>query len=262
MKFSGAIYLMLGVLGFAAAVFVPLVIYRSGTPALPIWVSAASPGPLSAAHAFLGTQCESCHTPNQGIRAESCITCHAPDAFILAKQSTAFHAMIKECRGCHVEHQGTNVRPIKMDHSVLTEASTRAARDGTSPGQQPTTTGMAALLRSLKGAIGTGPASDGEVLDCASCHSFRDRHRALFGQQCADCHATQTWKIAGFLHPSPRSQDCNQCHQAPPSHFMMHFEMVSKGVARQEHATVRECFLCHQTTSWNDIRGAGWYKHH
>lgn len=22
------------------------------------------------------------------------------------------------------------------------------------------------------------------------------------------------------------------------------------------------CRACHQTTSWNDIKGVGWYKHH
>ncbi|MBI3736827.1 hypothetical protein HY256_09975 [Candidatus Sumerlaeota bacterium] len=53
-----------------------------------------------------------------------------------------------------------------------------------------------------------------------------------------------------------------QCHQAPPSHYMMHFEMVSMKVAGQEHAEVSQCYLCHQTTAWNDIRGVGWYKHH
>ena len=43
---------------------------------------------------------------------------------------------------------------------------------------------------------------------------------------------------------------------------MMHFKMVSMKVAGQEHADVTQCFLCHQTTSWNDIKGVGYYKHH
>ena len=30
----------------------------------------------------------------------------------------------------------------------------------------------------------------------------------------------------------------------------------------QPHADVRQCFLCHQTTAWNDIKGLGRYKHH
>jgi len=260
-KFSVALYLALGVLGLAAAVLVPMVIYRSGTQALPIWRIAASPGPLSAAHAFLGTQCESCHTPDRGIEAGSCITCHAPDALMLAKQSTAFHATIGECRGCHAEHQGAEIRPIKMDHLVLTEAGLRASHAAMAPGQ-PAIVGAAATQSFLATVTGQGSTAGDQQLDCASCHSFRDKHQGLFGQQCADCHATETWKIARFLHPSPKSQECNQCHQAPPSHYMMHFGMMDQGITGQRNARVEQCFMCHQTDSFNDIKGVGWFKMH
>ena len=43
---------------------------------------------------------------------------------------------------------------------------------------------------------------------------------------------------------------------------MMHFQMISAKVGRQPSAKVNQCFLCHQTTVWNDIKGVGWYKHH
>ena len=43
---------------------------------------------------------------------------------------------------------------------------------------------------------------------------------------------------------------------------MMHFKMISMSVARMGYAEVNQCFLCHQTTSWNDIKGVGFYKHH
>lgn len=261
MKIAGAIYLTLGILGLAIAILVPVVIYRSGTSALPIWVNAASPGPLSVGHAFLGSQCESCHTPNQGVTAAACITCHAPDALALAKQSTAFHATIGQCQGCHIEHQDANSRPTKMDHSVLIEASLRSTPSGTGWEQSPAP-GMEALLRSLAETVRARQVAEGEMLVCASCHGFRDRHRALFGQQCADCHATETWKIAGFLHPSPKSQDCNQCHQAPQSHFMMHFSMMGRRITGQRSARVEQCYLCHQPGSFNDIKGVGWFKMH
>lgn len=261
MKITGAIYLTLGILGVAAAMLVPVVISRSGTSALPIWSSAAIPGPLSAAHAFLGTQCESCHTPNMGIKAASCITCHAPDALALAKPATAFHATIQECRGCHIEHQGRGLRPIKMDHSVLVTVALKAGATRTTPGQ-PAASDFVALLRSLGGARGNGTVVERDVLDCASCHGFQDKHLAMFGQQCADCHTTETWKIAGFLHPSPKSQDCNQCHQAPRTHFMMHFGMMDQGITGQRSARVEQCYLCHQTDSFNDIKGVGWFKMH
>ncbi len=259
LKITAAMYLALGILGLATAVLVPAVIYRSGTQALPIWRAAASPGPLSAAHAFLGAQCESCHTSDRGIRAASCITCHAPDALVLAKQSTAFHATIQDCRDCHVEHRSADVRPIRMDHSLLTKIGLRG---GAKTVLVPPATAGAAVRRFLAGVGGSGTATDSEVLDCASCHSFRDKHQGLFGRQCADCHSTETWKIAGFLHPSPRSQYCNQCHQAPPSHYMVHFGMMDQGITGQRNARVEQCFMCHQTDSFNDIKGVGWMKMH
>ena len=100
------------------------------------------------------------------------------------------------------------------------------------------------------------------LLNCATCHQTKDRHRGLFGNDCAQCHGTTKWTLPEFRHPSPVSQSCAQCHQAPPSHYMMHFKMISMSIARMEKAEVNQCFLCHQTTSWNDIKGAGFYKHH
>jgi hypothetical protein len=100
------------------------------------------------------------------------------------------------------------------------------------------------------------------VLNCATCHANKDRHVKLFGQDCARCHGTNKWTVPEFRHPSPQSLDCAQCHQAPPSHYMGHFHMVSARVAGRHHARVDQCYLCHQTTSWNDIKGVGWYKHH
>lgn len=47
-----------------------------------------------------------------------------------------------------------------------------------------------------------------------------------------------------------------------PGHYMEHFAMVSQRVARRERTPVRECFECHRTSAWNDIRGVGFYKHH
>lgn len=261
MKLPAAIYLTLAVLGLAAVLLVPLVIYRSGTPALPIWPTLTSPGPLSSAHAFLGEHCESCHTPNKPIAAVSCITCHAPEPLLLAKQSTAFHATVGECGGCHIEHRGATTRPIAMDHSALTAAGFKATHSGTVIGKSATPDAVA-LQHFLAGVTGDTSVADAEVLDCASCHAFRDKHRELFGKQCADCHKTETWKIAGYLHPSPKSQECVQCHQAPPSHYMMHFEMMDKMISGQKNARVEQCFACHQTDSFNNIKGAGWFKMH
>lgn len=100
------------------------------------------------------------------------------------------------------------------------------------------------------------------MLNCMSCHATKDRHQGNLGTNCVQCHTTGKWTVSEFRHPSPRSTNCAQCHQAPPSHNMMHFSMMSAPIARQPNAKVNQCYLCHQTTSWNDIKDVGWIKHH
>jgi hypothetical protein len=257
-KKLGFVYTVLTTVAVVVAVAVVAGLYRSGSASVPGWSRLFQPGPLSSRHAFLNGQCEACHTPTKGIEANTCIACHATAAADLGKQPTAFHASIQDCRGCHVEHQGAN-RPTKIDHAVLVRVATRST-----PGAPSRATIPQQMVEDMASYLGTRMLQSAEktYLDCASCHSNRDPHRELFGRDCASCHETNTWRVARYLHPSPTSRDCAQCHQAPPSHYMMHFEMVSKTVARQEHANVNQCFICHRTDSFNDIKGAGWYKHH
>lgn len=244
--------------GAVVAVMVVLGLYRSGSTSVPSWPRLFQPGALSAKHAFLADKCETCHTPVRGIEATTCIACHVTAAADLAKQSTAFHADAQDCRGCHAEHLGA-ARPIKMDHAALLRIGSHmavgSAGHPTVPRQM--VEDLAAFLE-----IRLSQPTERKELACSNCHSNRDPHRTLLGSDCAGCHETTTWRVAGFLHPSPTSRDCSQCHQAPPSHYMEHFEMVSKSVARQEHANVNECYLCHRTDAFNDIKGIGWYKHH
>jgi hypothetical protein len=221
-------FLLLGVLALALAVG-PMP--KSWATA---WQPLASPGPLSGAHAFLEKNCVACHTPGKGVEAASCIACHAANTELLSLPRTAFHARISTCTPCHLEHQGLRRRPTAMDHEVLARA--RETHPNVSPEEA--------------------------ILDCARCHATQDPHAGLFGQDCARCHATAGWALAEFRHPSPRSTQCAQCHQAPPSHFMEHFRMVSARVARQPAARVEQCYQCHQVDAWNNIKKVGWYKHH
>ena len=258
MKKLGIFYTALIAIAVVGGITTVVALYHSGSSSVPGWQSFFQPGALSVKHAFLGDKCEACHTPIRGVEATACITCHFTAAADLGKQPTAFHANIQDCRGCHVEHQGAT-RPTKIDHAALLRIGSHLAV-GTAghPGvSRQMVNDMAAFL-----GVRVSQSAEKNGLGCASCHSNRDPHRELFGRDCAGCHDTATWRIAGFLHPSPTSRDCAQCHQAPPGHYMMHFEMVSKTVARQEHAQVNQCFLCHRTNSWNDIKGIGWYKHH
>ena len=242
---------------------------RSGVLSKTAWQRMALPGELSRAHAFLEHNCAACHTAGKGAEASKCIVCHANDESLLQRQPTAFHADVKSCRECHGEHQGVDRRPSTMDHGALAKIGLRTleAERRTGAGPDPR---LADLLSWV--AKDLPPSPDGTVsprltpheaaLSCATCHATKDRHLKRFGEDCAKCHETAKWTIPGFRHPSPRSTDCAQCHQAPPSHYMMHFQMISTKVGCQPNAKVNQCFLCHQTTVWNDIKGVGWYKHH
>ena len=238
------------------------------------WQHTVLPGELSQPHAFLENNCAACHTSGKGVEAQNCTVCHANNHNLLQRQPTAFHANIQNCAACHLEHQGRVPRTTKMDHFALAQIGFR----GIERQRQPAPVDAPALKRWLT-EMKTAPHQaahpnlrpEEALLNCAACHQTKDRHVGLFGSDCASCHATDKWTIAEFRHPSASSQSCAQCHQAPPSHYMMHFNMVSKKIARQEDAQVAECcgpvdvsqcYRCHQTTSWNDIRGVGWYKHH
>ncbi len=211
------------------------------------WQLVYQPGALSHSHAFLSHQCTACHTPPiKGVTTVGCVTCHADNQKLLKRQSTAFHAHVTSCKECHREHQGGEKPPLTMDHESLASIGLRIATK-----KEPN------LVR-----INPHESVLINQLNCATCHGNQDRHRGLFGTTCISCHSTQSWKIAEYRHPSPNNRACAQCHQAPPSHYMGHFEMVSEKVAGIEHAQVNQCFLCHRTTSWNDIQGVGWYKHH
>jgi hypothetical protein len=229
---------------------------------------AVRPGELSQPHAFLENNCTACHTPVKGVEAKNCIVCHADNKTLLQRQPSAFHADITTCTTCHAEHQGRIPSTTKMDHVALALIGAK---------QQPVTANPASLagagtilawLRSQQpgGGEATVPnphlSPEETLLNCAACHSTKDRHRGLLGSDCAQCHGTIKWTLPEFRHPSPVSQSCAQCHEAPPSHYMMHFQMISMKIAGVEKAEVSQCFLCHQTTSWNDIKGVGFYKHH
>jgi hypothetical protein len=206
----------------------------------------------------------------KGPESSQCIACHANDVALLQRQPTAFHARIGTCRDCHFEHQGAGRHGTLMDHDALIRIALRPRQSdgcGTAEAERL----REQLVSWIKQSDRTGGPASREnthltsreaALDCAACHGTKDRHFQYFGRDCAECHRTMAWTIPEFRHPSPRNTECAQCHQPPPSHSMEHFHMVSAKVARQPTARVDQCFLCHQTTSWNDIKGVGWYKHH
>ena len=201
-----------------------------------------SPGPLSPGHAYLANRCTSCHEPTVGVTVAKCTGCHANAERLLGRQPTAFHASIQECATCHVEHQNTGIRPVAMDHVELAKigARTLVRASQTDAGSASTLKSLQTWLRiRIPGQFDESAAR--EALNCTGCHATKDRHLGFFGKDCAQCHLTVNWRIAGFQHPAPSNLDCAQCHQAPPSHYMMHFDMISKKIAGQEDERVAGC---------------------
>ncbi|MBN4077718.1 cytochrome c3 family protein [Nitrospina gracilis] len=230
------------------------------------WEALAEPGPLSQAHATLENNCSACHTTVIGVEANKCILCHANNQSILKRQPTAFHANIQTCKECHLEHRGRNQRPTVMDHIALAKIGLKqmADPDNSSDEERNKASQFKFWLSHLD--FPNEPRkkiSPRElILNCMTCHRNEDVHFGFFGKRCEDCHVTKTWAVSKYKHPSARSMDCSQCHQAPPSHYMKHFKMISQKVAGKPKARVDQCFLCHQTTSWIDILETGLYKHH
>jgi hypothetical protein len=263
MKIVSRMKLAAVVAGLAGAAVLLVVLLRdTSLGEAATWQRQASPGRLSASHAFLENHCAACHTSVKGVEAANCVACHANNESLLQRQPTAFHSEVSSCRECHPDHQGGRRPPTAMDHAGLARIGLRQLGAGDGAGKL-----LVAWIKRQERAGGTwtGPAHITPLeaaLNCATCHANKDRHLGLFGQDCAQCHATPQWTIPEFRHPSPRSTDCGQCHQAPPSHYMGHFHMVSRKVAGNPRARVNQCYLCHQTTAWNDIKGVGWYKHH
>jgi len=224
------------------------------------WQRLASPGDLSKAHRSL--DCDSCHSAVVGVERTKCVVCHANETAVLQRQPTAFHADVGKCGECHLEHAGGVTPPVRMNHDAMARIAISELEQGSEEDTERKSR-LVAMQRWLRSPGRPARLSPQEaLLDCTRCHSNDDRHFDLFGSGCADCHVTDAWTIPEFQHPPPGSRDCAQCHQAPPSHYMMHFKMISRRVANKPHADVRQCFSCHQTTSWPDIRSVGWYKHH
>ena len=267
MKFRNAIILVILVFGGLASTFFAFSPRHRDKTVRTIlspsfWQHMVAPGELSKPHTFLENNCAACHTPVKGVEAKNCIVCHADNKSLLQRQPSAFHAEISECAACHLEHQGRVPSTTKMDHVALAHIGLKQVQKSATA-HDPQLDALIAWMKQTDAAPHTPQLQRAESqLNCATCHQTKDRHRGLFGNDCAQCHDTTKWTIADYRHPSSASQSCAQCHQAPPSHYMMHFKMISMTVSHMEKAEVNQCFLCHQTTSWNDIKGVGFYKHH
>lgn len=234
-------------------------------------------------------KCIACHADNLALlqrqptafhaNIQTCIGCHVEHQGTVRMPTSMDHALLAKLghkqlnvatlnEGLSLEDIETAVKLLDKTPRTVTQAPLASAQSSNK--QMSGDSNMSAETK-----IAVEPPSLPELpvnhprfsavessLNCVSCHATKDRHQGLLGTNCVQCHATTQWTVSEFRHPSPRSTNCAQCHLAPPSHNMMHFSMMSAPIARKPNTKVNQCYLCHQTTSWNDIKGVGWIKHH
>ncbi|NVO06708.1 MAG: class III cytochrome C family protein [Rhodoferax sp.] len=177
-----------------------------------------SPGPVSAGHAAIATDCFACHAPLRGAAASRCMACHAlPDIGLRNTQGkpivrktlkVSFHQDLLEqdCMACHSDHAGPK----------LTQTSRKPFSH--------------ALLRST---VRT---------QCQTCHRApADTLHTKITGNCSQCHAQNAWKPASFDHDQAFALDedhnvaCSTCH-------------VGNDYSRYT------CYGCHEHTLQNVLR--------
>ena len=229
-----------------------------------------SPGPLTRAHGKLegSTHCLDCHDPKEGVAATKCLACHEA----LAKRIGAgkgLHARpeYRDCRQCHVEHQGTEFALVywgKPGQAAFDHALTGHALTGK---HAKLACAECHKTRSFLGALA----------ECASCH--RDEHRGQFqGRPCSSCHGEQAWKPApGFDHARTSfpltgrhaGVGCERCHTSrqPDAKAPGQSYRLFRVTAGRECAGCHEdphkgrlgsaCTTCHATSGWKQAKTAG-----
>ncbi|WP_310533470.1 cytochrome C [Novosphingobium sp.] len=212
-----------------------------------------TPGPLSNAHARLESNCNGCHSAfRKEAQNSKCSACHKGIAGDIAG-GTRFHgkfgpARSGNCKSCHSEHKGRNVRLIGLNASTFNHNFSAFPLTGKHAKVACTTCHRQA------------PHYRGAPHDCASCHAAKDPHRGQLGRACANCHSTSGWKpVQGFDHArtgfaltgAHRSQTCASCHAG------QRWKGIGKTCASchakdDAHRGSRgtNCASCHTTATW------------
>ncbi len=212
----------------------------------------------------VGSDCRSCHdpaswkvadfdhaktgTPLAGRhRAVACTRCHV-------RPATTVHLKLQPCAACHKDphrgafkqdcaacHNENGFRGAPFDHAAKTKFPLA--------GRHRTQTCIACHKRAGE--------FRGLSAQCASCH--KDPHGAQLGTACAQCHDTESFRIARYTHPrfpdffggQHASLRCDQCHRGPvASRVYKNLSIECASCHRDVHqGQFPQCTSCHSVAA-------------
>lgn len=189
-----------------------------------------TPGPLSAAHAKLESNCAACHESfSKASQNARCLSCHKGIASDL-KASAGYHGKFQparsaQCKACHSDHKGRGYALVRFNPKNFNHSFT----------DYPLVGGHAKAACS--GCHAPGKRFRGTPTACVDCHGKKDPHRGGLGRACQSCHTVTAWKpIKPFDHAKTgyilagahKSATCASCH-----------------AGQRWKGTPRQCIACH-----------------
>ena len=189
--------------------------------------SVMAPGKLSQAHAKYDDDCAQCHVRfKRQEQSRLCLDCHK-ETRADVNAHAGYHGKMKQqdCRECHTEHQGRDMRLYTLDKKQFDHALTDYPLKAKHQKVECEKCHVAGKL--YRKAPDT----------CVACHRKDDKHKGSLGDTCADCHDATSWKDFRYDHGKTKfalsgkhvDTKCEACHL--------------KGVYKD---TPKTCFACHQ----------------
>lgn len=239
-----------------------------------------SPGDLSKYHSkFEGmSNCTECHDLGKDVSNQKCIECHT-EIKSLIENNRGYHSseeVKKEnCYKCHSEHFGREFQIIRFDKDAFDHNLTGYKLTGKHADTDCANCHKADFI------LDDELKKDNDTFlgleqDCKSCHD--DFHRNSLGENCADCHGTESFRPAPLFDHS-KSQfkltgahqkvDCEKCHpfENPEEKDFQKFKGIAFSSCISCHEDYHKgklgtnCESCHNTASFRESTNLSTFDH-
>lgn len=210
------------------------------------------PGELSKAHAKLEENCSACHDRADRSRQTAlCLECHKDVAADVTRRA-GLHGRLPnigsgECKACHSEHLGREADIVKLEPAAFDHAASGFRLEGAHGAVR------------CESCHAPGKKYREASPGCGGCHRADDIHAGGLGANCANCHATLSWRNPRFDHATTKfplrgahaTKACGACHiagryrETPQRCIACHApDDVHRGTRGEN------CAECHTETSW------------